>query len=484
MCGLIGFIAPKKPVVVVRKNLLNFISQGIYVGGVRGRDSTGLMVVDRENYEVEVIKQAVDGSVFLDQYNVDKTLFDIEDYSCAVVHHRKATAGAVVTRNAHPFQYGHITLVHNGTIINHRALDGCATMAVDSAAITKAISEGNTIEVLEKLDGAFTLIWFDSSTNTFSIAKNNERPLSLGYTKTGDVIFASELGMLKWLAERNSIELTSTFSPAPFMLYSWKVDDPAKFTANNFDTTKFEEYDDPYKYAYGNYGNGSNRSNFAQGGDISTAAKAVPFTNNGTKGSREKELEKFSIKVGDTIEFVGYEYSAYSVNTAQGIVKGVDTAMQFEIISYGVGIKQDNKEWRNTLCAGTVLTVKDDPAFPYWITIVVTNPKILSEDYYEKKSFEEIVNTIFSEKNATHTSTTTSTHTENTTDVVEMAIGAHGKYITRKEWDKITSGGCSSCSCNLYSPSEVVWTYEGSPLCNWCSDNGLDDDYAIAMAGV
>jgi len=477
---------------LARKALLNFISQGIYVGGVRGRDSTGMMTVDRDNYQVEVNKQAVDGGVFLDQYNVDKALFDVEDYSCAVVHHRKASAGAIISKNAHPFQRGAITLVHNGTVMNHRALPGGTSITVDSDAIANALATEDTISVLEKLDGAFTLIWFDSTTNTLNLAKNNERPLSIAYTKNDNILFASESGMLNWLAGRNMIDITSSFSPTPYTLYSWKVDDAEQFSARNFTTQTFEEFDDPYKYAYNNYGG------YGKGADgkcknwetgASTASQAgasnrvtfpqSPFTSTGTKTEREKSLAKFSIKVGDTIRFIGYAYEAYSVNTAQGIMRGVDESMQFETISYSVApTARGGKDWHNALCEGVVLTVKDDEAYPYWVTVVVTQPTLVTENFFEKKSFEKIVDSVFSQPNEPSKESSTASDKEAT----EMVVAAGGHYITKKEWDKQTLGGCSNCSCNLYHPEDVVWTYEGNPLCQWCVN---DDEYAeLVLKGI
>jgi glucosamine 6-phosphate synthetase-like amidotransferase/phosphosugar isomerase protein len=241
VCGLSGFFSFKEPTFKVRKNISDFIHQCVYIGGLRGRDSTGIFTIDRTNHEVSTIKAAVDGAMFIDNPGVSNHLTDLFKQVACVVHHRKASKGAINQANAHPFRVGPITLVHNGGVWAHRQLGKGNDCTVDSEAIAVALTQVSKTALLEELQGAYTLIWHDKRDNTINIAKNEERPLAIAAIKgESTVLFASEAGMLKWLAFRNDIELNEVFYPKSRVLFSWDLNDTT-MTPTKYERTEYKE---------------------------------------------------------------------------------------------------------------------------------------------------------------------------------------------------------------------------------------------------
>ncbi|MCS5737398.1 class II glutamine amidotransferase, partial [Herbiconiux daphne] len=110
--------------------------------------------------------------------------------------------GEVVDRNAHPFQHGSITLVHNGTLDNQSLLPDHQKFAVDSENIAYSIDKIGIEETIKKLNGKFTLVWFDAKDQTLNFIRNKDRPFHFMETSSGDWFGASEEDMLMWLSKR------------------------------------------------------------------------------------------------------------------------------------------------------------------------------------------------------------------------------------------------------------------------------------------
>ena len=180
---------------------LAFLRQAFIAGATRGEDSAGaFMVPSADPHSVEWVKKA--GEPFHLLYHKDfKDLFERTDKGGRVLvgHNRYATKGSVSDANAHPFNVGPITLVHNGTI--HSGLNYPKGIDVDSHALAHALAEEG-IEVFSKINGAFACVWHDARTGHLHIAKNYERPLSM-IESYGTYFFASEAPMLLWLFHRN-----------------------------------------------------------------------------------------------------------------------------------------------------------------------------------------------------------------------------------------------------------------------------------------
>jgi hypothetical protein len=141
-----------------------------------------------------------------DWHNILKSGADPTKYKYGdfyVGHNRYATQGAVNEQNAHPFKYGDITLVHNGTLLDQSTLPDFHKFEVDSENICHSINKIGAKKTIALLDGAFTLIWHDASDDTLHIIRNEERPFHLAETATG-WFGASEEGMLTWVLGRDT----------------------------------------------------------------------------------------------------------------------------------------------------------------------------------------------------------------------------------------------------------------------------------------
>lgn len=216
MCGIWGILGSKITCVDVDK----FLTDACSAGTVRGAHGTGVFHVyhDKQaglfaNYH----KDAVDGTTFSQAELGRKIITTASNSLCVVGHNRYATGGGYEAQSAHPFRRGAVTLVHNGVLDNQYQLlkeyNTSATaeeVSVDSDAIAVAMAaDEDPVQVLERLRGAYTLVWFDERTGLVNFARNEERPLNFAVTDKGTA-FASESGMLGWLCARHGLKIQST----------------------------------------------------------------------------------------------------------------------------------------------------------------------------------------------------------------------------------------------------------------------------------
>lgn len=185
MCGLVGVSGN-----LFEKDLDLFIKL-LKFDSARGEHSTGLASLGLKSSKPTILKKAVNGFEFVqskevkDQIKVTKTLL--------MGHNRHATKGQVNDKNAHPFQVGSITGVHNGTLsTNYRLLlPDADKFGTDSEAIFNAINEKGIEWTLARLHGAYALIWHDAEDNTLNFIKNDKRPLHYGWDKAGQKLWWS-----------------------------------------------------------------------------------------------------------------------------------------------------------------------------------------------------------------------------------------------------------------------------------------------------
>ena len=216
MCGLISIISNKKE--TLSTDAIGTFKELLYVGALRGFDSTGMLTIPIIAEE-EVIKKAAAAGSFL--YNLQQKKQYI--FGRALIgHNRAATKGAIIDENAHPFIAGNIILAHNGTLFSHRHL---ADVTVDSNAIAIAINEKGIKEILPKLEGAFALIWYDKKEKKIYAIRNKERPLFLIRTKTLTCL-VSEKEMGRWVLSRNGYKVLETEQIQENILYTLDLNTP------------------------------------------------------------------------------------------------------------------------------------------------------------------------------------------------------------------------------------------------------------------
>lgn len=160
---------------------------------VRGKDSVGIIAVDDKYVSWE--KSVIDPVSFLEHRRVSPLLLTAHSL---IGHNRAATRGGVTINNAHPFNHGDITLVHNGTLFENAVKTPHFTVDSESIAYALSLVEPNQAKgVIESLDGAYALIWYDARDKSFNICRNEERLLHYmvneGFTQ---MYLSSEAGIL------------------------------------------------------------------------------------------------------------------------------------------------------------------------------------------------------------------------------------------------------------------------------------------------
>ena len=203
MCGLVGVVA--KHAGGFDRPTLDVFHTLLYVDALRGEDSTGVFMVEKEG-DVEIIKEASTAASFQEH----KFYEDIMKNAYArgrylIGHNRKATRGTINDENAHPFYVNDkIILVHNGTLWgDHKKL---ANTEVDSHAIAHVLSENlkDTAEAVKKIQGAYALMWYNAETKEMNFLRNSQRPLF--YVETHSAwIWSSESEMLEFALARHKV---------------------------------------------------------------------------------------------------------------------------------------------------------------------------------------------------------------------------------------------------------------------------------------
>ena len=174
---------------------------------IRGHHSTG--IIANPNKKLLTDRSMLTGTDYVyssEWLKIFKRLLpkagSVATGSFMVGHNRYATTGRIDKNSAHPFQHGNITLVHNGTLTNHKELPHSSQFAVDSENICYLINELGAAETIQLLDGAFVLVWHDAGNNTLNLIRNKERPFHFIEDASGCYFGASEEAMLMWLYNR------------------------------------------------------------------------------------------------------------------------------------------------------------------------------------------------------------------------------------------------------------------------------------------
>lgn len=225
MCGIVAIIC-KNPTGLFAYDRDAFEDM-LVANSIRGLDSTGVFGVSLRN-EVHIVKQGIDPVNFFRAPSYKEWGNKIPQFRVVVGHNRKATHGDISSTNAHPFKEGHIVLVHNGMLWAHKDIK--SDVEVDSHALCHGFADKGARETLKEVNGAFALIWYDIKEKKLFLWRNDDRPLALVETSQ-NIYIASELGMLKWLLnrEKRSVTILREGEIVTNTLYSITLD-PFKLT--------------------------------------------------------------------------------------------------------------------------------------------------------------------------------------------------------------------------------------------------------------
>lgn len=234
MCGLHGSVSG-----TANLNADDFVQDSFTANMLRGVDSAGIAIINAKQH---IHKLTVSGNVFTTTSAFKSLLPEIRKTNTATIcHTRAATVGAVIMDNSHPFTFekNGVTIIgaHNGTVSGwHAAYDGNQHYNDSSWLINKLLVEGDAC--LSNVTGAFALVWWRSDTpDKIYFARNSERTLHIMYTEEGNMLYASEHGMLHWIAERTKNKRDGDI----YMLeenhvYTIDIKSPREFTKKKIET--------------------------------------------------------------------------------------------------------------------------------------------------------------------------------------------------------------------------------------------------------
>jgi predicted glutamine amidotransferase len=176
MCGIVGFISKSDQLFTKEKQ--HFMHFGLTLDTLRGYDSTGIISVS-ERFKVATQKSLMPGDKFVHSAHYKRHNLDSW---CKIGHNRAATAGSVKINNAHPFTFGMVSLVHNGTLYGKgSSMDTFdKELDVDSMQIALGLSMAppeDAAKVLAGIDGSFAIVWTDARDESVNMARNSDRPL-------------------------------------------------------------------------------------------------------------------------------------------------------------------------------------------------------------------------------------------------------------------------------------------------------------------
>lgn len=311
----------------------------------RGEHSTGVMAgykpVANEPTFVRVDKAAVPGDVFVrskmwdDLKQLTKTTESLYTKGTFITtktfpkfligHNRYATQGAINNVNAHPFQHGHITLCHNGTLNDQTLLPDHKRFAVDSENVCYAVSEWGIERTIQNLDGAFTLLWYDDNLKTVNIIRNDERPFHLVETSTGDWFGASEEDMIMWLMTRRK------YGPTVKRHFECEVGVQYVFDVSN--GFKFQEeikHELPkFTYKWGGYSTSYYSRSYSSYDHYDSSKKNVDGNRSGTGGSQKEKQDNLlaecgfpDLEIGSEVEFLVHRIEPYGIGSVNGKLLG------------------------------------------------------------------------------------------------------------------------------------------------------------------
>jgi glucosamine--fructose-6-phosphate aminotransferase (isomerizing) len=212
MCGIIGYVAGKKPVDV------NIVNQLLKFSETRGKEASGIAVITK-NADNYIYKQPVSASVLI-KHELFRDIFDKNEIVAVIGHARLQTNGASeLNDNNQPVLADNIIGVHNGIITNCEEIKSKYNIKteteLDSYVLFKLFKEllnKNNIEksvdlLFNEIQGSASCLLFVPDSNQLVGFTNTG---SLYYTVddlSGMVLFASESIILEKIIANENLNL-------------------------------------------------------------------------------------------------------------------------------------------------------------------------------------------------------------------------------------------------------------------------------------
>lgn len=423
MCGLVGVICNH----AIPKPLVEVFSQMVEVNSLRGRHSTGVIRLGSEGSRW--YKKAVNGPVFVNQKDGFEFINGGKNVRALLAHNRWATRGEVNHANAHPFRKGPITLMHNGTLRSQANLPDYRDYEVDSENIAHSMHVLGEKETLEKLNGAYALVWYNSKDNSINFARNSERPLYFAITTLGSVIYASERKMLEWICDRNRINVKTIVSLPT--LRHLKIDLKDIDGWANAKETPFLEYN---PWAWGKQ-----------------PANNVAHGNKNVYDVRSELMEKHPVST--IVEAYIYDFREYPNQKGVGVGIGALVDKPYTPVEL-LGFRKDAPKGLYDCKIASYSTTYDGRK---------SAVNILSRKYDLVESDDDIEDKV-------QTPILPAPEKEDKKNKFTLYQGPRKEFITAKEFELLTKHGCTNCGGNLdvEDADHIVWGETGCVYCPSC----------------
>ena len=464
MCGIVGFVQGKCNAAWKQRSdkLTALMDNLIFLDTLRGPHATGIMRVQKgkEKEPANYYKRALAGPDFLCLPTTRRFVSGLEDASIVVGHNRYATyGGQSPDGNAHPFQYGAITLVHNGHVRNASALTPTDFQhEVDSAHVANLLS---TVEdprtVLAKLQGAYALVWHDARTGMMHIARNTDRPLywvNLGNEKDrwSGIVFASEYLMMMAAIDRLDIPVNGeVMYPEEFKVYSFDPERSPTYSVAEYEEVKEASSSRPFPPVDRN---GTARTNASSASESTSTGPVIVRQAKDKSSNRQKSrLEKSTPLLYGQLLYVKPEAFAMYKNQRNlgvviGSIHGYDTLkIEFpNIKATDWGLLDE--VGKPVICACPTNYGTGQIADRCVQGEIITNIQQMSDRIKEERA-----------------------QGDGKYGAILMP-GPGNRRISFEDWKNLTDDGCSHCGTNLQpdKASSISWMGDNGnqPVCKAC----------------
>ncbi len=470
----------------------------LFADTFRGPHSTGVFTKRRYGFKatdpeaVEYFKDALDGPDFLKTSGWEALKRGTETAAkhgnFYVGHNRYATMGAVNGKNAHPFQHGNITLVHNGTLNQQSLLPDHEQFEVDSENVCHSINKIGAAETIQKLNGAFTLIWHDMSDDTLHIIRNEERPFHIAECAGGTFYGASEEDMLMWILTRGRA------TPTIQKHYEIEVGKEYIFdTSNNmFKFKEVKEHKLPvfpsryYSGGYGSYGNGyssgygyggryGSRGSSTVGGASSLlgASSTAKQSKNNAKQSGEHPANVvlreagMELKVGDFLSFTALSWGKYQNKDDIGLVEGYLEDWDEYVEVHGHQCKIEAYHKHGALRGQVVGAFVENGT----VTVLVNKPAKVQALIPVRKYVEPTIPELDGDDDIGLAILDLKRQLKEEQEAGNV-VSCEGGTYTREQWEQSTHNQCGNCSSTItFDDLKSVTWFNGEPVCSGCYED-------------
>lgn len=481
MCGHVGIFGKD-----INTQTVSAFEDLLYMDALRGEHATGVAMIS-PNATARVIKKPLTAALFLDSADVATAMRSAASSVALLGHNRYATQGALNEENAHPFSHGHITMAHNGTLRTRRGLSGLESdYEVDSNHIAYTLSRAEPETFLGRLNGAYALVWHNSTENTISFARNNDRPMYIAKVKDKDIyMYASEIGMLYAAATRKKRDIVFDYVdelPIHTIRTYQLPRDFKTLVAQLPDVTYIAE---AAEYDYGDWWSGYNAKPRYR--VYSSGSTRPPVTN--------PHMAAMGVKTGDIVEFAGYEFVPYNMQSVgnvsddkiyghlvgytegptvyeTAIISGITKTRANQIIEHAGRVRASVSGTGNTAKGNDGKPLEPDNQH----YLILAPSSVVLIDKKEKKNLPAVIDSDADELDEIRNSCDIDDDIPFDADVVVENGGNPIRY-TRKRFNEITVYGCGMCGSDLFVDDvDTMRIYHNdSPICKSCHDKVVND---------